>query len=421
MKKILIILGADLKRRMKSPMSVILMMCIPLAMTLVIGLVFGRSGSVEIPRIKTLLVDNDRNLVSRFITQGLRQDRMAELLEITEVSLEEGRQLMADGKASAMLEIPEGFTEKILDREPTSIIVTRNPSETFKPLIVEEVAATFATLLDNGSAAFSGPVGRLRDIFEAEEWPSLSDMQVMLDEARGSYALTRAYISDSIITMDSETLTGKEEGKTGGDTRGFNIFAYVMSGALMIGLLFISNIMLRDIVREKETGTMARVLSAPVSTGQLVAGKVLAAYMVTLLACVLLLGVSRLIFRIDLGDPAALSLHLIATMAMCTGLMTFCFGLIRRERAADAITSVLIIVLALLGGSMISVEAMGETLRGIARISPVFWANDGFRKIFLESATTGDLAWHLLILSGLGVVTIIPGAFLLGVSMRRGG
>ena len=43
------------------------------------------------------------------------------MLDITEVTAAEGEEMMNGGKASAMIEIPEGFTENVLDGKPAEI------------------------------------------------------------------------------------------------------------------------------------------------------------------------------------------------------------------------------------------------------------------------------------------------------------
>ncbi|MBN2070000.1 MAG: ABC transporter permease [Candidatus Krumholzibacteriota bacterium] len=417
MRKILCICGNEFKRRLKNPGAILLMMCIPLVMTLMIGLVFGRSGDNRLPVIKVLLVDLDNGIMSRFIRQGLSEDRLSEMLDIETVALAEGEDLMSEGKASAMIVIPENFTRMILDREEVSIRVVKNPSERFLPVIVREITETMAVMIGALRNVFDRPLLNAKDLFESDRWPSADRLQSLLDEARTGILLSKGYLADSLVTLAGETAG---EGDSDGKSSIFNVFAFVMSGSLMMGLLFTSNIMLRDIVREKESGTLARILSSPTVAAEVVGGKVLAVYVVTFTASIILLLVSKFAFRIDLGDPLALALQLLVTMLMITGIMTFFFGMIKSARAADAIMSVLIIVMALFGGSMIPIEQMGALMGKIGRFSPVFWANDGFKMIFLTGAGTGDIALNLMIMASTGIATLLPGSYLFGRRFRNG-
>ncbi|MBU8923050.1 MAG: ABC transporter permease [Bacteroidales bacterium] len=420
MNTILRIFILDLRRRMKSPLAIVLTMCIPLVMTLIIGSVFGRAGDVKLPRIKMLLVDNDGGLAARFLRQGLEQGQLAEMVEVIPVVEEEGERLMAKGEASAMVVIPDSFTTRVVDGLPVTIRVVKNPSESFLPIIAEEIISTFGVILDCGTNTFKEPLRKSKEILTAEGWPSLNEIQTLMDEAKVIFALTGGYLTDTLISVEESTVSeAGDEG--GGGSSGVNVFSYVMAGSMMIGLLFTSNIMLRDIVRERASGTLTRILAAPLSIWHVVAGKLLAAYMVTMVACLALLIIGRFAFGMDLGGPVVLAVHLSATMFMITGFMTFCFGLIRSERSADAIVSVLIIVISLLGGGLIPISQMGGMFRSIALFSPVYWASDGFMEIFLNQAGLADIIQNIAILVGIGLVTLMPGTWLLGRNLRKGG
>jgi ABC-2 type transport system permease protein len=417
------ILANDLRRRLRNPLSVVLMLLIPVTMTLIVGIVFGPGGDVGIPKIKVLVVDRDGGFFGGFLRQGMQQGELADMLDITDVSATEGQEMMRDGKASALIEIPEGFTSDVLDGRPAEIRLVKNPSEYFLPLIVEEITRTMAVILDGGTRIFNAPLGRIRSIIERETWPDASEMEDVMNGARNGVILAYGYVADSLITFRSEVAAADttSAGGDGGGKAGFNIFAFVMPGSMMIGLLFITELVLRDLLRERTGGTLSRMLAAPVTTGQVVAGKVGAAFTVTMIACLILLGVSRLGFGIDLGDPPALLLQTIATILMCTGVMTLLYGAISNERAADAVMSVVIIVMALFGGSMVPIEQMPPALRETARFSPVFWAADGMKRIFLFGAGVSGIWIHVTVLLLVGVLTVVPGAILIRSRIAKGG
>ena len=423
MKAILGILANDIRRRLKNPLSVILMLLIPVTMTLITGLVFGPEGNVDMPKIKVLLVDNDGGFFGGLLKQGMQQGELGDMLDITEVTAAEGEEMMSGGDASALIEIPEGFTVNVLDGKPAEIRLVKNPSETFLPIVVEEITKTMAVLLDGGTRIFNAPMSKMRSIVDQESWPAVSDMEKVMDGAKNGVILTYGYIADSLITFTDEVAALPDSVAAVDDpvVKDFNIFAYVMPGSMMIGLLFIVELVLRGLLRERKAGTLRRMLAAPVTTGQAVAGKVGAAFAITLISSLILLAVSRLGFGVDLGDPLALFLQTVATILMCTGIITFLYGAISGERAADAVMSVMIIVMALFGGSMVPSEQMPPALQAAGRFSPVFWAADGMKKIFLLDAGVSDIRIHLLVLFLLGVLTIIPGALLIRARIAKGG
>ncbi|KPJ59513.1 MAG: hypothetical protein AMJ46_10880 [Latescibacteria bacterium DG_63] len=419
MRQVILIVMKDLRRRLRSPVAVVSMMFIPIVITLVIGLVFGRSGQVELPRIRVLLVDKDNGVFSHFIRQGMQQERLSEMIDLVEVEEDEGRSMMEKGEASALIEIPESFTADLLDEKPVQLSLTKNPSETFLPIIVEEVVETAALMLDSGVRIFADPIGRVQSMFEGESWPSGNDVTGLLDNSRDRFVLVGGYLTDSLVVLKTEDATAQIEEE--GSTQSFDIFAFVLPGSLLIGLLFISQIALRDIVREREYGTLPRLLTAPLEVGHVIAGKTLSAFVITAVSCILLVIIARFGFGITLGNPLALVVHLVATIFMCTGVLTLLYGFIRSDRAADAALPVVILTMCLLGGSMVPYEQMGAALQEAGKFSPVFWAVDGLKRIFIEGAGLRDISLHLGILYGLAVLTVVPGTLLLRRRVKRGG
>ncbi len=416
MKLVSIILANDLRRRLRSPFAVVIMMLMPLVLTLIVGIVFGRSGSVELPKIRVLLVDRDSGFMSNLLRQGLQQDRFAEMIDLVIVDGEEGYSMMREGKASALVEVPENFTGDVLDRHPTVIRVVKNPAESFLPMIVEEVVETMVLTIDRGSRIFAEPIKSVRVLLEGDRWPTGGDIEDVLNTSRTRAILVRGYLSDSLVTLETETLAPEGE-RTGG----INLFAFVLPGSLMLGLMFISEIVLRDIVREKQTGTLARLFTTPVEAGEIIAGKIISTFLITAIACILLLVIGRFGFKIMIKDYLALALHLVASVFMCTGVITFFYGFIRSERAADAILSVAIVVMGLFGGSMVPLEQMSGTLQAAGRFSPVYWAIDGFKKILVFDAGLADIRLNLVVLLVIAVMTTATGAFMLRGRMQRGG
>jgi len=405
----------DLRRRLRSPLAIVLMMLIPLVLTLIIGLVFGRSGDVGLPDIRVLLADNDDGFLSNFLQQGLQQESLGEMITLVDVEEAEGLDLMERGKASAMIIVPEGFTQDLLDDRPVVLRVIKNPAESFLPMIVEEAVEMNALVLGGGMKIFAGPVSLLEGMFDADSWPSGGELQVLLDGAHDRLLLVNGYLSDSLITYETVQLRDDEE------EEGFNLYAYILPGSMMIGLLFISQIVLKDLVREKDVGTIVRLFSAPLEAGHLIAAKILSAFTITGAACILLFLIGRFALGIDLGRPLPFVAQFAATILMCTGVIALFYGFLRTERAADSVSSVVIIVIALLGGSMLSYEMMGEQMQRVAHFSPVFWAIDGFKRIIIEDAGLAEIALNIIVLSAVSIATLVPGTLLLRRRFRRGG
>jgi ABC-2 type transport system permease protein len=404
MNAILLIVRNDMKRRLRNPVSIICMFLIPLGLTLLVGLVFGRHGTVELSHIKVLLADGDKGVASNFFKQGMKQGKLAELIDIVEVDSVAGRSLMDRGKASALIEIPKGFTAGVIDRKPVAIGLVKNPQEAFLPLIVEEITETMAVMIDGTARIFEKPIGEARGMLTGGRWPEAAELAGLLSSAKPRIELVKGYLSDTLISIASETVSAPEAKPA------FNFLALIMPGSILIGLLFISEITMRDILRERETGTLARIVAGPVPGEHAIAGKMLSSFAITFAACALLIAVGRLGFGIAWGSPLKLLVHVVGSILMCVGLMAFLYGFIRSERVADAMLPVVIIVLCVFGGAMFPYEVMSPAMQKAAVFSPAFWVIDGLKRIAIEKTGWGGIAPHLAIVYGLGAVTSVAGA-----------
>jgi ABC-type Na+ efflux pump permease subunit len=379
MNAIPLIVRNDLKRRLRSPVSIVCMFLIPLGLTLLVGLVFGRHGAVELSHIKVLVADGDKGFAARFLMQGMKQGTLAELIDLVEVDPAEGRSLMDRGKASALIEIPDGFTTGILDGHPVEIGLVKNPQEAFLPLIVEEITKTMAVLLDGAARIFEKPIGDARGMLAGDRWPTAAELSGLLDEAKPRIELVKGYVADTLVSIKSETVSEPAEQPA----ESFNIFALFMPGS---------------------------ILSGPVRGSHVVGGKVLSSFAITFVACALLIVIGRLAFGIRWGDPLELLAHVVGSILLCVGLMAFFYGFIRSERVADAMLPVVIIVLCVFGGAMVPYEAMGRAMQRAAMYSPAYWIIDGLKRISIEKAGWSGIAVHLTIVYGLGAITIAAGA-----------
>jgi ABC-2 type transport system permease protein len=314
---------------------------------------------------------------------------------------------MDKGKASALIEIPAGFTNAVLDGVPAEIALVKNPREAFLPIIVEEIAGTMAVLMDGAMRVFARPIGDARGMLTAGRWPTAGELSGLLAEARPRIALVRGYVADTLVSLKTETVADPG----GAPRKGFNFFALIMPGSILVGLLFISEITMRDLLREREAGTLARIFSGPVGSGGVIAGKMLSSFAITLIACVLLIVAGRLGFGIVWGSPLKLAVHVVGSILMCVGIMAFVYGIVRSERAADAMLPVVIIVICVFGGAMFPYEIMSASMQKAAKLSPAFWAIDGLKRISIANSGWSGIAPHLAVVYGIGAVATVAGAW----------
>lgn len=151
-------------------------------------------------------------------------------------------------------------------------------------------------------------------------------------------------------------------------------FAFFL--VLTVGWVFVS---------ERRQGTMIRLRAAPLSRMQLLLGKFLPALGVSLFQGVFLMVAASLLFGFDWGTQRFWILAVIASTAFAaTGLAMLVASLAKTETQVAVYGTLLVLVLAGIGGSMMPRDLMPETMRQVSHITPHAWALDAYQQLLLN-------------------------------------
>lgn len=138
-------------------------------------------------------------------------------------------------------------------------------------------------------------------------------------------------------------------------------------------------------VGERRQGTLVRLRAAPLSRGQLLIGKFLPALGVALFQGAFLIGAGKLIFGLHWGaEPLWLLAVVAATAFAATGLAMLVAAVAKTETQVAVYGTLLVLVLAGIGGSMMPRDLMPETMRQVSHITPHAWALDAYQQLLLN-------------------------------------
>lgn len=174
-------------------------------------------------------------------------------------------------------------------------------------------------------------------------------------------------------------------------------------------LFFTAGFAARSLLAERRDGTLARVLATPTSPGQVIAGKVLSVSVLGLAGFTTVWAVTSLVFGAHWGNPGAVLALIVATVVAVGGVSTLVSSLGRTEQQADAYTSAVTFVFALLGGNFIGPGLGPDLLRTLSRLTPNGWALQAFTDLAAGAATAVGVGTALAVLLGIGLVTGVAG------------
>jgi ABC-2 type transport system permease protein len=394
-----LIIKNDIKRRLRAPLATILFLIIPFAMTALIGLIFdpGDGGESKLPPIKVLLVDHDQNLASKFFIGAFDQKQIEDMFQATVVSEADGEKLMKKGKASAMLIIPEHFSLDLADQKPSRLVVVRNPAEEFLPTVVEEFANTMAIGFSGLAQVFADELKIIKMVGNSSlEKISISELTPFLEMSRIKIMALKKYLSPLLIGLKSTTMAKPGQAKP----KGFNIFAFILPGMLIMFLLFIIEAAMREIQNERADGKIRRMMFSPLTSRELILARIFSGWLLGMLICSLAMALGALIFSIEWGNYLWLFLLVAVTCFWGAAFFGMLNAFFRNKNQAGAFASPIILVSAAFGGSMLPLEQIPQGMRWLAKFTVNNWFITGCRQI-----VAGDVPLaSLLVLLGSGLL-----------------
>jgi ABC-2 type transport system permease protein len=409
------LVAKDLRRRLRSPLGLAIVLSFPVVFSLMLALAFGSRGD-RVPRPHLLVEDLDGEFVSQFVVSGLRSEQLAKHFEVEPVG-PEGRSRIEAGEASALLQLPHGFSEDLLRGRPVTLHLVRNPAQGILPEVTAQLAGVLAEVLGAASRALREPLATIEPWIgsaSTEPGAEITDAGVALVAVQIKRTLDGAesLVSPPVITLEgfatASTMSTDDDDDDERPAGTSMIFLFVLPGISVYALFLVGDLGMRDVLTESTLGTLRRQLAAPLDVRLWLLGK--ACYAVSLcgLALVVLAIVAAAVLRRGV-DPLGFALLAAALILAVTGTAALVYGLSGTERKGATLGSIIYLVLGFAGGSFIPVDSLPPTLRALAPVSPFYWGTTGFRQLLEVDASSGSIGKSALVLAAIGIVTLLAG------------
>jgi len=402
----------DLVRRWRSPASTLVMLAFPFMMAGLIGSISGGGGGEPEFTLKVFLLDREDGVLGGFLAGASQQRDDGSNLEIVPVG-EEGFARMEKGEASAMLVIPEGFSDRLLDGEDVALDLVLNPAESIKPEIARQGAEVIATYLDVLVKSAGDRLGRLRDLIDAEEMPPLVAVTAITWETYAAMVRAEPILFPPVVRV----VRDKAAGET---TEQASVYGYILVMVSVMSVIFVAIRAVSDLYEDQRTGMLRRQLATPLSVSRLVAAKCVFAAMFGAVVMAVLLVAGAFFGWFGGSVPVApVLLHAVAFAMASAGLITMVVALVRTEKQAGIVSWVVVMVMGVLGGSMFPLEMIPEPVLRFSRFTLNYWAIEGFLDLMVRGRGAASALPATALLAGLGVVLLIIGQQLMKRRLRE--
>jgi len=337
------------------------------------------SGEGVKPHGVLLMVDQDESLLSELVAGAYSAGELGELITVEKATLEEGTERMNAGEASGMLIIPDGFGNAFLNSEPVTLTLKTNPSQTILPDIITNVTEI---LLDAGFYLHQMFSNEIATINNMSDDPSDALVGTTAVNIQNKFESVGPQFTEPAIEVEIVEPPPKEPTPP--------LALLFMPGIILMAVLFAVNSLAGDFWRERQQGTLRRLVFAPGRIGEFVAGKALAAAVIIGIVGGLTLVIGFLYHGISwLKLPSSiiwLSVSGIALFAWFSVLQL----LFHSQKAANLISSMLLFPLLMTGGSFFPLAVMPGWMAAIGRASP-----NGFVAHRLTSEITTNGTWSI--------------------------
>ncbi len=444
MSQIITLALKDLKVMVRDKSGFFFTFFFPIIIAVMFGSIFGGSGGDGGTRAMTILViDEDSTETSAAFVQTLDD---ASEINVVRTNRAEAIDNVRKGKNVAFIALTEGFGEaskSVFWGDPPEVEIGVDPSRKAEAAMLQGILMNYGS--KRFQKAFSDP-GMMMSNLETTRSTIESDtsfqgpMKENLIELFGDLdrffveestyfadAVDSSAVADSMLVPDSSSSADNDESSNmmqplvinqvdvvRSKTELTNAYAISFPQGIIWGIIGVAAAFGISIVIERTRGTMQRLMIAPVSLSQILAGKALACFTAINAISVILLLLALTVFNVMTQSYTLLAMAVLASAICFTGIMMMLSVLGRTERSVGGIGWAVMLVFAMLGGGMVPLMFMPGWMQRVGMISPVKWAIISLEGALWRGFTFTEMLQPIGVLVGIGVMT-----FIIGVAVIR--
>ncbi len=408
MKKMSAIILKELTLIVRDRTGLLLLLVAPVALALVLAFALGGLGGNSEPSIReipVIVVNQDEGELGSRLLTVLRSPELGSLLTVSEMSdLNAARSAVDADKSATVIIVPANLSQcfQTAADECAEITLYVNPGRSVTVDVVRGIIDQFVHRSAASSLAARVTVQQLMSSGKLE--PQRSTGQVP------TAAAAAAEYADSHTLVSIATQTG-----SAAQQEPFDYLAYYMPATAVLFLMFTLTSGSRSMHAEKESGTLVRLLAAPLTPAQIISGKMLGVIAIGLCQMAILVLFSYVVLGVNWGNPLGVVIHLVLTVSAIASMGLMISGMTRTSQQADAVGMMVTMILAALGGNFIVRASYPPIVRTISLVGPNAWALTGFQKL-REGAALAQMAPEFI---ALAVMTILFSLIAVRTMRRR--
>ncbi len=375
--------------------ALIWIILMPIIWTVLMGSMIGRGSSSS--KIPVGLINNDKGVYGEMFSNALSNESGISVMK--ETNIDKMRSLVKDSKISIGLVIPETFSENLMNNEFVTIQLLKSTATS--SYFLEELVNKVADRISIGALAANFTVDKV------SQFKNLAPNQKTLIYEGAFKRADQSFEPSPSISVNYEVLS--VEKKIDDIPLGMNLSSPGFAAMfVMMGVFFAGAAM----VAERQNGTLARLLSAPLSKFSIISGEMLGFFLLGLVQFAILILFGQYVLGVNWGSsPIGVSLLTVSYVLAVTGLGTLLAVFVRTSAQAGAFAVLISMVTSMIGGSWWPIEIAPKFMQSIARLTPQYWAVNGFTRIITRGFGVSSVLPNFYVLLTIGGVSLVLATF----------
>lgn len=405
----------DLRLFFYDKRSFILTFALPMALITLFALAFGGTGSKDDDNKEYVLsvCDLDKTPASRDAFVKLEAD---EAIHVELVPLTQAQEEIKKGKKDAVLVIHKGYADSL--REGNSLPLELQYDEAqamqigmlqqslFRTVMMLPFSSSTSAQLTMGKRFDKMIVGG-NDTLKREVHQRFDTLYDLIAQGVDNHEINS---DDAGFSMGSEIkmtplLKEKEDQSLG--------LIHAVAGTSIMMLLFSVAGMGASLLDEKQEGTLKKLLYSPIRPSHILYGKIISSNILSIMQLTVMFLFAYLVFGLSIQPHLlSLSVMIVVTAYACSSFGVLLASFAKSRQQVQGLSTLIVLVMSCIGGSMIPTPAMPEFMQKISVFSVNYWGIQGFYDIFWRELSFFDttflsrIAMLLLIGTVLNVVAL---------------
>jgi ABC-2 type transport system permease protein len=395
----------DLKIFFTDKRAIILSLLLPIGLITLFALAFGGVGGddeEEGTPIAVLYADEDQTSSSKSIITEL--DAIPGIVCIA-TDTQSAKNQIKSGDQIANIIIHKGYEDALNNGTDIPIELQYDQSRAMEISVLQNLLVSKISSVKGEKDADKGVDRIMQNMFS--NLPAQTQDSIRNNLKSG---LNKENEQEQLITMTS--VVGEEESNWG--------LIQAVAGTAIMMLLFSVRSIGSGMLEEKENGVLKKLLQSPITPFEILFGKMLTAVIVAIFQLSVMFVFSWLAFGLDIFmNLPALIIMILTTAIACSAFGVLLASIVRSKKQADSLSTIIVLFMSAIGGSMIPLYIMPAFMQDAAVISVNYWSIQGFYDIFWRETGVAGVTQNAIVLIAITAGVLAISAFFFKKNILR--